>query len=34
MRKNQKLKYEAEGLKNCRDNGTLVGQKRVANAAN
>lgn len=34
MRKNQKLRYEADGLKNCRDNGTLIGQKRVANSAN
>ena len=32
-RKNAKLKYDAEGLQNCRDNGTLVGQKRVQNLA-
>ena len=34
MRKNQKLQYEADGLKNCRENGTLIGQKKVANSAN
>ena len=33
-RKNAKLKYEAEGLRNCRDNGTLIGQKRVQTSAN
>ena len=34
MIKNQKLQYEADGLKNCRDNGTLIGQKKVATSAN
>ena len=34
MRKNQKLQYEADGLRNCRDNGTLIGNKKVQTSAN